>query len=262
VEDSPPDYRRLYYDWEAGRWEAGAIDLGQDRAQWAKLGAGRRRSLRWALSTLTVRGANDVLASFADVAPGEEQQVFITTQMADEARISFFLDRYASEVSGNAAAGDDGGFVVAKLSELSDRLRSGETHDTLVASVALYNVLFLGAVVTTRLRFLIDYLGSEPALPGLRRGCDSLAHDRARHTAFGLRLVGDSVRAEPRSARVAAETIAEAVAAGALDTKPPDGDAAILGPLHYDAHDLTSSAAELLRAHLKVAGVPAPDGLS
>src|SRR5688572_19692030 len=121
-------YRDLYYRWEREQWEAGAIDLSEDRTAWPLLDANRRARLIDGLTSLRAAGvrATETMGATIDAAPTEEQQVFLTTRLADVARHTVFLDRYFEEVVGAAArskpAAEDPAATVGDLLGLGEGL--------------------------------------------------------------------------------------------------------------------------------------------
>ncbi|MGH2818742.1 MAG: ribonucleotide-diphosphate reductase subunit beta, partial [Actinomycetota bacterium] len=100
IDEEPPSYRDLYYRWERQQWEATAIDLSEDRRQWTEeLSEHLKRSLLWGLASFYVgeQQVTETLVPFVDAAPSEEQQVFLSTQLVDEARHTVFFDRFYAE---------------------------------------------------------------------------------------------------------------------------------------------------------------------
>jgi ribonucleoside-diphosphate reductase beta chain len=198
--DKPaPDPRALYYRWERQQWEAGPIDLSADAAQWPHLQAGTRATLLTALSTL---GAGDdriaeVLVPFVDAVPSEEQQVFLTSQLADRARAAVFFDRFRSEVVEAEVAEDKVTARNVDLAELVDLVaaRAEVIRHERDAGVALYeglflfNVLFGGVIAPVVHRKADDMLVKVDRLPALRRGLLAIARDSTRHALFGVRLL-------------------------------------------------------------------------
>src|SRR5688500_17842682 len=122
MDRAAPDYRALYYRWESQQWEAGAIDFAEDRAQWAELPADLKRSFLWGLSSFYVgeEQVTHTLVPFVDAAPTEEQQVFLSTQLVDEARHTVFFDRFYSE-----ALDEQGTDMKSRLEAQAERLNDG-----------------------------------------------------------------------------------------------------------------------------------------
>lgn len=224
------DYRGLYYRWEREQWEAGTIDLEGDASEWRGLSKAARRSVGDAVAWrhLRARQATTALVPFVDIAPNEEQQVFLTTELVDEARHVVLFDRFATEVMGQDAttvaerAPDVGDpvlreLLLADLPEMSARLAAADALDLglLVEGVTLYQLGILGLLDLTEQRWLVVHLESEGSLRGLREGLALARRDAARHVAFALRLLEEASAidaAVTASARAALEDLYPRVA--------------------------------------------------
>jgi ribonucleoside-diphosphate reductase beta chain len=247
------DYRDLYYRWEVEQWEAGKLDLSEDKRAWRKLGREQQRAMSRNISMLRLSGETDALVSFADAVPTEEQQVFLTSQLADQARRAVFLDRYAAEVMDGEAGDRRDEFLRDQLENVSRRLKSGPQVDALAEGIALYHLLFLGAVTPARQRFIVDHLHREHLLPALRRGVTAMARDQVRHVSFGVRFVHDVTTQQPRLKAALRKVVDTAVAAGALRT---DLDLEV-GALPDGSGDPESWAEDFLKMRLARAGLGA-----
>lgn len=207
------DYRGLYYRWEQEQWQAGRIDLAADAEEWATLDDDVRRAVTGAVAWrhLRARQATTALVSFVDAAPTEEQQVFLTTELVDEARHVVLFDRFVTEVMGEDAATvasrapdveDDAlrELLLDVLPEGSERLAAAAQPDLgrLVSAVTVYQLGIVGLVGLTEQRFLADHLRSREVLPGLLEAIHLTARDSARHTAFALRLFQEAARGGTR----------------------------------------------------------------
>lgn len=205
-----PDPRALYYLWEQQQWEAGRVDLALDAQQWEGLDPARRRPVADAIAWRRLRAqqATTALVAFVDVAPNEEQQVFLTTHLVDEARHLVFFDRVRAEVmgAGEEAMEDRGGVVddaglrsllVDELARACRGLRSGAGPPELVDAITGFHVVIVGALGLTEQKALDDWLSAEKILPGIRRGLELEARSAHRHVAFGLGFVADAVSRDP-----------------------------------------------------------------
>src|SRR5512133_3405638 len=83
-----PSYRELYYRWERQQWRAQEIDFRVDRLQWEKMSEQERSDRINGLAAFFQGEAcvTDTLAPYVLAMPDEEMRIFITTQLADEAR--------------------------------------------------------------------------------------------------------------------------------------------------------------------------------
>ena len=195
-----PDARALYYRWERQQWEAGAIDFSIDAADWRELEPQARTSLLESLSCLSDRSdggdrTEDLLVPFVDAVPTEDQQVFLTSQLADRARAGVFFERFASDAvgAGDPAEGLRGDGLVELLDMVAARAElvrhQRDASASLYEGIFLYNVLFQGVIAPIVHRDVDDLLTKLRRLPGLRAGLLALARDSTRHALFGVRLL-------------------------------------------------------------------------
>lgn len=256
-------YRGLYYRWEQEQWEAGKVDLTEDRARWPALDAVERRRIVAGLDWRRVRAelAATGLVAFVDSAPSEEQQVFLTTQLADEARTAVFLDRVATEVfaaeeddMGDRSSGatetmhpDLGDFLADAMPASAEKLRrSKEPVADLIGAVARYHLCVLGAFGLTELDAVLEPALVALKLPGVAHGVALSRRDSIRHVAFGLRFVEETAGVAPGRASLEA----------ALNSAMPRMAAAFAavgapGPGRRSAEDLHSRARNDLSAWLR-----------
>lgn len=263
-------YRDLYYRWEKEQWEAGKIGLSEDAAGWSDLDPIARRRCADAINWRRMRAerATTALVAFVDAAPTEEQQVFLTTQLVDEARGGVFLDRVASEVLEQAGGDMEGrsaavmesldpgveGLLSRTPGETSERLRrSASPRSGLVEAMAAYHLAVVGVLGLTEGDAL---LGSEVlrTLPGLHEGLTMMQRDAARHVAFALLFLEEEA-GSGAGRRALEEGLASALP-GALETLGAAADAA---PGAGEADELRLRARADLAAWLKAVklGVPA-----
>ena len=275
IDEATPDYRALYYRWERQQWEAGAIDFSADRSQWTgnDLSDAQRRSFLWGLASFYVgeEQVTETLVPFVDAAPSEEQQVFLTTQLVDEARHTVFFDRFYDEV-----LDEDGDDMRSRLDRQADRLNTGfrtlllemlpeaaaairaDPGDAtrLVEGVVLYHIVIEGALALTGQRFLLDYLRKEDLLPGFRQGFTAVARDESRHVGFGVRFLKEMVARDEGYADAIRGVLARVGPVSLSVIEPPNGDMSYYDPLPYGPEELTTFALNSLNKRLNVIGVP------
>jgi ribonucleoside-diphosphate reductase beta chain len=172
-------------------------------------------------------------------APTEDMRIFLSTQIADEARHVRFFDRFYSEVG------------VLDSDNLSDRLAEAQAHlnpafstlfdemlggrvqrlaeepsdqEALVEAVTLYHMIIEGMLALTGQHFIIDYNESMGTLPGFVEGFNLVARDEHRHVAFGARFLRDKAREDPRYEQAIQRTMEEALPAADAVLKPPWAD--------------------------------------
>ena len=271
IDRGAPDYRELYYRWERQQWEAGAIDFSEDRRQWLEFPPELRRSFLWGLSSFYVgeEQVTHTLVPFVDAAPTEEQQVFLSTQLVDEARHTVFFDRFYSE-----ALDEHGTDMKSRLEHQAERLNDGfrtlllemlpaaaqllrddPSLENLVEGIVLYHVVIEGTLALTGQRFLLNYLRDNDALPGFRQGFTAVARDESRHVSLGVRFLGEMVGRDARFAGVIKAKLEELTPVGLSVIDPPGGDMSYFDPLPYGPEELTNYALSSLDKRLRAIGV-------
>ena len=114
------DYDELYRLWERQQWLTQELDFSQDRVDWhERIDPEERFQRMYGLSAFFIgeQRVTDELGPIMRAAPTEDQRIFLSTQIADEARHVRFFDRFYSEVG--VYEGGDG---------VADRLRQTEEH--------------------------------------------------------------------------------------------------------------------------------------
>jgi ribonucleoside-diphosphate reductase beta chain len=270
------DYRDLYYRWERQQWEAGSIDFSEDRRQWAEVFSPElRRSFLWGLGSFYVgkEQVTNALVPFVDAAPTEEQQVFLTTQLVDEARHTIFFDRFYSD-----ALEEEGSDMRSRLDRQKERLNEGfrvllmdrlpaiserirdhrDDLDALVEGIVLSHLVIEGTLAITGQRFLLNFTGGEGLLPGFTQGFTAIARDESRHVSFGVRFLKEMVERDRHYAEVITTALTELIPIGLTAIAPPDNDMTYFDPLPYGLEDLTAFALGSLNERMKVIGVALP----
>src|ERR1700674_5814196 len=95
-----PSYIDLYRRWESQHWSVGELDFTLDREDWLKATDSQSKATLWS-HRLFFTGEERVtatLAPFVWAAPTPEIEIFLSTQMVDEARHTVFFDRWWREV--------------------------------------------------------------------------------------------------------------------------------------------------------------------
>lgn len=211
------DLMRLYRFWEVNNWSAYAIDFTQDARDWReRLTPLQQRAAQWNYA-LFLHGEEAVartLAPFVSAAYTQEQRLFLTTQIVDEARHHVFFSRFMREVIG---VGHDmqstlesvrpdltWGFrrVFDELDRLTDRLRRHPNDRVLLAQcIALYHLVIEGTLAHPGQHLIRDYVTRMGILPGFAQGIASVSRDESRHMAFGVQVLGELVAASAATKR-------------------------------------------------------------
>src|SRR5206468_2078358 len=207
-------------------------------------------------------------------APTEAQRIFLSTQIADEARHVRFFDRFFSEVG-----------VLEGTDELSQRLEALDEHlndafrtlfddllksrvdrlgqepgdrDALVEAVTLYHMVIEGMLALTGQHFIIDYNERIGTLPGFVEGFNNVARDEHRHVAFGARFLREMAQRDDKYREAIVRTLAESGPAADGVLTPPwyEEGMELFG---YTLDETREFAMKALERRLKVIGL-APVG--
>lgn len=203
-------YEKLYRRWEENPWSATAIDFTVDKEHWrTKLDDTQREAALWnyALFLVGEEAVARTLTPVLDAAPEYAQQIFLTTQIVDEARHHVFFDRFMREVAGQGTDTKSTfkamerhltwGFkqVFGELERVTDALRRKPKDRALLAqSLALYHVIVEGVLAIPGQHFIQRYVERLDILPGFSEGITNVSRDESRHVAFGIKFLGDLVR--------------------------------------------------------------------
>jgi ribonucleoside-diphosphate reductase beta chain len=268
-------YRQLYELWERQQWATQDLDFSQDRVDWNERIDPEERFYRmYGLSAFFIgeQRVADELGPIMRAAPTEEQRIFLSTQIADEARHVRFFDRFYSEVG-----------VLEGADDLSERLRATEEHlneafhelfddllktrvdrlaanpdDTgaLAETITLYHMIIEGALALTGQHFIIEYNTEQGTLPAFVEGFQKVARDEHRHIAFGVRFLSDMARDDPGHREAIQAMMAEALPVADRVLDPPwansDEDWEMFGTSKEETH---AFAAQCLSRRLKVIGL-------
>jgi ribonucleoside-diphosphate reductase beta chain len=274
-------YEDLYALWERQNWKAHEIDFSVDKQHWLATPAISQQDTMWSLASFYLgeqRVAAD-LAPFVTAAPSGEVEIFLATQLVDEARHAAFFDRFMAEVM--ALESDD---IRGRLREMElmmlpawrtvfdDQLRGVSRRlqerpadlDLFVEGIVTYHVVIEGVLAMTGQHTILKYLDDHDIYPGFREGFSKVEQDEHRHIAFGVRFLAEACEREPRYRKLIEEKIAELVPAASHVLVPPGTE----DPSDFTSYDYHSSeiygfAYRALKRRMAVVGVkvPPPDEL-
>ena len=239
--ENMPSYMDLYRRWEAQQWAVSDIDFSLDRQDWLEATEIDRKATLWS-HRLFFNGEERVtatLAPFVWAAPTPEVEVFLSTQMVDEARHTVFFEKWWREVCGTDArdmstllreirpeanAGYNELFY-ERLPSAAQRLASNpRDFDAFVAGVTLYHIVIEATIALTGQRFELEAMREQGLTDrGFYRGFTAVARDESRHVSFGIKLLQEAVREDAeRYAPLIQRTLVECLPliSGTLD--PPD----------------------------------------
>lgn len=212
-------YFRLYSKAKQLHWDPADIDLSADREQWLRIQrdytAERYAEQILRLTSLFYEGEESVtktLSPFCSAVSraglGIDKELFLTTQLYEEAKHFDFFARYFAEVfqvDGSVTAqyltAAPRAVLVSDLEEVTERLRREEDPARLKATFAEAVTHYMGVVEAMLAR--TGYVGAHDAivtrgwLPGLQEGFRLIKRDEGRHVAFGMRCLAELTTEHP-----------------------------------------------------------------
>ena len=270
------DYRQLYELWERQQWQTQELDFSEDSDHWRGFPDEERFQRMYGLSAFFIgeQKVTEELGPMMRAAPTKDMQVFLATQIADEARHVRFFDRFYAEVGVL-----DSDSLATRLKEterhlnpafnvlfdemLGSRVRTLANDPTnitaLIEAVTLYHMVIEGMLALTGQHYIIDFNEREGTLPGFVRGFNFVARDEHRHVAFGARFLRDAVAENPDHKATIQRTLEEALEVADAVLTPPWAE----GQEDYEffgvsVDETRGFAAQALTRRLKVIGlVPA-----
>jgi len=236
-----PSYMDLYRRWESQQWAVGDIDFSLDRKDWLEANDIERKATLWS-HRLFFNGEERVtstLAPFVWASPTPEIEVFLSTQMVDEARHTVFFEKWWREVAGTDARdmtqllkeirpeANEGYNILFydRLPSTAQRLASNpKDFDAFVEGVTLYHIVVEATIALTGQRFELESMREQGLTDrGFYRGFTAVARDESRHVSFGIKVLQEAVREDAaRYAPLIQKTLVECLPliTGTLD--PPD----------------------------------------
>jgi ribonucleoside-diphosphate reductase beta chain len=219
-----PTYRELFYRWERQQWRAQDIDFSGDRRQWEGMSQDERDMRMYGLSAFFQGEAcvTDTLGPYVIAMPDEEMRIFITTQLADEARHTVFFARFFKEVLGVDKEKLEDALAVARgymnehlkyilidaLTEVAERIqREPGNLAHLVEGITLYHVVVEGTMALAGQRSILEFYRLNDLFPAFRGGFTAVARDESRHVVFGVKFLREMIQKDASNARIVHDTI-------------------------------------------------------
>lgn len=189
-------------------WDPRDIDLMADPGDWTIL-TPPEQDILLRLCAMFIAGEEAVTCDLAPLmlalrADGQlEDQMFLTTQLFEEAKHVEFFDRWLTRVVGTPldfSLYHSDAYRLLFYTELPtalDQLLTDTSPQAQVVAVATYHMLVEGVLAETGYYAVSQTLGKRGILPGLVKGMQLIQRDEARHIAFGIALLERLVSATP-----------------------------------------------------------------
>jgi ribonucleoside-diphosphate reductase beta chain len=270
------DYHQLYALWERQNWKATELDFSVDREQWVITPREAQESTIWSLGSFYV-GEERVtadLAPFLQAAPTGEIELFLATQLVDEARHAAFFDRFGAEVM--CLSADDFRGRMREVEQIllspwrevfDDGLRDvarriqakPDDLDLFVEGITTYHMVVEGFLAVTGQTLIRDYMVEHSMYPGFCEGFGLVERDEHRHVAFGVRFLRDAIREDPRHRHTVERVVLELAPKAAYVFAPPYvTDASDYVSYGYTSRQIYGFAYRTLKRRMKVLGIEVP----
>src|SRR5215471_14977789 len=207
----------LYQRWERQQWSATEIDFSVDRRQWQAMPPRMRDQVEGAFLAFFFgeQAVTDTLSPLVHAAPDEDNRLFLSTQLVDEARHSYFFARFFGEALGVAgglrealahAAAEarqfGGGYgrifepQQGELVTLTEAVRvEPDDYGLWVQGITLYHLMIEAVLALPGQRRLLRLTRMNDLLPGFRAGFTAVTRDESRHVSYGVWALREAVRA-------------------------------------------------------------------
>ena len=270
--ENMPSYMDLYRRWEAQQWAVGDLDFSLDRQDWLEATDLEKKATLWS-HRLFFNGEERVtstLAPFVWAAPSPEIEIFLSTQMVDEARHTVFFDRWWHEVAGTGSRNmtellqeirpeTNPGYTelfYERLPSAAQRLASNpRDFEAFVEGVTIYHIIVEATIALTGQRFELESMREQGLTDrGFYRGFTAVARDESRHVNFGIKLLQEAVREDAtRYAPIIQRTLVECLplVTGTLD--PPDPR--YITEFGHTESEIVTFAFESLNKRLRAIGI-------
>ena len=206
----------LYQRWERQQWSATDLDFSVDRDQWQAMPTAMREQVEGTFLAFFYgeQAVTDTLSPMVHAAPDEDNRLFLSTQLVDEARHSYFFSRFFNEVLGVAGGlrgaldraeearefGGGYGRIFApgdgELVTVTEAVRANpDDYRLWVQSITLYHLMIEGVLALPGQRRVLRILRFSDLLPGFRNGFTAVTRDESRHVSYGVWALREAVRA-------------------------------------------------------------------
>ncbi len=239
--ENMPTYLDLFRRWEKQQWAVADLDFTPDRELWEQATDIERKATLWS-RRLFFNGEERVtatLAPFVWAAPTPEVEIFLSSQMVDEARHTVFFDRWWREVVGTEAADmkeileeirpdTNEGYnelFYDRLPSVAQRMATNPTDiEAFIEGVAIYHIVVEGTLALTGQRFQLEEMRERGLTHlGYYQGFTAVARDESRHVNFGVKVLQEAVREDAeRFAPLIQRTLVECLPLISGTIEPPD----------------------------------------
>jgi len=210
-------YFQLYANSKRLTWDPALIDFSRDRADWAMIHRDfqteqyaeqihRLCSLFYEGEESVTQTLSPFLSAIARAGLGIDKEMFLTSQLYEEAKHFEFFARYFREVlvdenTTRHLAPSPKAVLIDDLADISERIRlendPERLRELLVEGVVHYMGVVEAMLARTGYRGVNEMLEARGWLPGLQEGFRFIRRDEGRHVAFGIHFIEEMSATNP-----------------------------------------------------------------
>jgi ribonucleoside-diphosphate reductase beta chain len=208
-----PTAMALYKRYLRQRWDVYELDFTQDAVDWKEKMTDAERAVFLRVCQGFHHGERNVEAELPAFMMGadEEDKIFISSHIEDEARHTVFFDRFLREAVG--LPGDSimdlldssyeyrtlpGAGATGLLSYISDDLvKNPYDENARVRYATIYHLFIEGVGALSTMKITLGYCRNRGLLPAYYSGFTATCRDEARHVQYGMSFLQSSVRRNP-----------------------------------------------------------------
>lgn len=210
---SLPSSMSLYKRYLRQRWDVYDLDYTQDAIDWKENMTDEERHVFLTVAQGFHHGERNVEAELPAFMMGadEEDKIFISSQIEDEARHTVFFDRFFREALGFPGESimdvldesyeyrtSSGAGPTGLLSYISDDLvKNPFDQEARVRYATLYHLFIEGVLALSTMKITLGYCRNRGLLPAYYSGFTATCRDEARHVQFGMGFLQRSVQRDP-----------------------------------------------------------------
>src|SRR5919109_512149 len=259
----------LYARYLRQRWNVYDLDFTQDAIDWHEKMTAEERQAFIDISSGFHHGERQVEVDLVPfmLSGTEDEKIYISSQIEDEARHTVFFDRFYKEVVG--VPGETimdvldhsyqwltetfvGPFGL--LAYLADDLRENpdDPHRRVKYS-ALYHLWIEGVLALVVMKITLGFGRDRGFLPAYYTGFTATCRDEARHVQFGMKFLYDHIRSDPRYAKDVLDVLQTLFNMGGAVSK-----LLYTEPLGFDILQIRQLMVEQLHRKLGILGMTLP----
>jgi len=263
----------LYKRYLKQRWNVYELDFTQDAIDWHEKMTEDERQAFIDISSGFHHGERQVEVDLVPfmMSGGEDEKIFISSQIEDEARHTVFFDRFYKEVVG--VPGETimdvldhsyqwltetfvGPFGL--LAYLADDLRQNpdDPHRRVKYST-LYHLWIEGVLALVVMKVTLGFGRDRGFLPAYYTGFTATCRDEARHVQFGMKFLYDSLKNDPSHKKDVLEVLQTIFNMGGAVSKVANTE-----PLGFDIFQLREMMVTQLYRKLGIIGVELPKAMA